>query len=384
MRKSYEEIEALKKQYSTDILWSWSRVNAFLTDKYEYYLRYVNKATPDRDDGIYGYAGGAAHNILEDFYSKKITYDDMIEKFDEQLLLMEIRELKYNRSDEEKNQKIADKYEACLKHFFKNHIPIPHTNLIEYFTTIDVNGETFQGYIDFMHIEKCDEDISKVYVTDWKTSTIYSSQKISELGKQLILYSEGIRQKLNIPLEKITARWCFMKYVTATYEQANGALKSRNIERHAICSSLAAPIRMWLKKLGYEEQMEDLLQRAILENSLECLPDEVKAKFEIADCYVEVPLSEEIITDLKDHLHNAIKDIRKRTEEYTITKDENLFWQDVTDKDEFRLATLSNFSRKLHKPYDVYLTKKEEHEKMYSTEDAGEEDADLMDFLSQL
>ena len=36
-----------------------------------------------------------------------------------------------------------------------------------------------------------------------------------------------------------------------------------------------------------------------------------------------------------------------------------LFWQDVTDADAYRLATLSGYSRKLHKPYDTYLKEQE-------------------------
>ena len=62
-----------------------------------------------------------------------------------------------------------------------------------------------------------------------------------------------------------------------------------------------------------------------------------------------------------------------------------MFWQDVTDADEYRLSCLSGYSRTKHKPYDVYLKDKElftEKDEQNDT-DTTEED-DLLAFVNSL
>ena len=126
----------------------------------------------------------------------------------------------------------------------------------------------------------------------------------------------------------------------------------------------------------------------ILDNTIDCLPKEVRDKFEIKDCYVQVPLSEEKIDELKSDIANTIHEFRDKEKEYKETKDEMLFWQDVTDEDAFRLATLSGYSRALHKPYDAYLKdqdmfKNNTDEDLDNLENNTEED-DLLSFLNSL
>ena len=40
-------------------------------------------------------------------------------------------------------------------------------------------------------------------------------------------------------------------------------------------------------------------------------------------------------------------------------EDNTIFWQEVTDKDEYRLNVLGGYSRRLHKPLDEYLKQKD-------------------------
>jgi hypothetical protein len=132
----------------------------------------------------------------------------------------------------------------------------------------------------------------------------------------------------------------------------------------------------------------------ILNNTINCLPDEVREKFNINDCYVEVPLSEEKIEELKADIIETLHDFRAKEQEYNKTKDEMIFWQDVTDADAFRLALLSGYSRKLHKPYDAYLKEQEMFEKKNNSDDDNEEENsetvsnndedDLLAFLDSL
>jgi hypothetical protein len=184
-----------------------------------------------------------------------------IEKYEEKLFEYTVGELKYDRSDEEKNKKIGDKYEECLRHFFKNHQRIPSKPKLEMFIPIKIENIMFQGYVDFIHSEKRnDKDI--MVVTDWKTSTIYKGEKLIKEKGQLLLYGLGIHQKLKIPYEQIIVRWAFLKYVDVDCLQANGNSKTRQIERNDIGNSLSSSVKMWLKKSSTkptEDEIEEYL-----------------------------------------------------------------------------------------------------------------------------
>ena len=366
MRKTYEELNQLKKKYKVDTLWSWSRYHIYKQDTWEYLLKYIQHIKEDRVNSIYCVSGGDCHSILERFYEGKIKYEDMITEYEDQLLTMNIADLKYDRSDSEKNDKIANKYETCIKHFFTHHQVIKHSNKIEQFIIIKIGKNIFNGYIDFLHTEEYTNNSKQIVITDWKTSSIYKGQKIDEECGQLLLYAEGIRQTLHLPLENIKIRWNFMKYINVNCLQANGKWKERQIERNSIGEKLSSNARMWLKRMGYEqEQVDTYISDMILDNSIDNLPQEIQDKFVISDCYVYIPLTEEKIQSLKDDIIKTIDEIQNRTKQYYKLKDsdidtaEHIFWQDVTQSDSYRLAVLSGYSRKYHKPYDEYLKEQE-------------------------
>ena len=389
-RKTREELKEICSKLNVETLDSWSKYHCYKQDHWEAFLKYVLHKKEDRTNGIYAVSGGYCHDIIERFYSGEIKYKDMIDEYEDSLLTMNIAELKYDRNDSEKNEKIANKYENCIRHFFRNHNVIKSPHLIEHFITIRICDDiVLQGYIDFLFTEKYKDENgkgkTKIRIIDWKTSTRYTGKKIDAECGQLVIYAEGIRQALNIPLDDISCAWNFLKYVTVTYEQKNGTFKDRYVERNSIGESLVNTAKMWLKHFGYEDDIDSYVDTMILDNTIDCLPDEVREKFVIKDCYVEVHLSEENIDELKVDIIKTIHDFREKEKKYRETKDEMLFWQDVTDADAYRLATLSSYSRKLHKPYDVYLKEQEmfENQSEEKNESYDEED-DLLSFLDSL
>ena len=392
-RKTKEELNALCSQLNVKTLDSWSKYHCYKQDHWEAFLKYVLHEKEDRTNGIYTVSGGYCHEIIEKLYKGEVKYEDMIDLYEDSLLTMNIAELKYDRNDAEKNEKIANKYENCVRHFFRNHNIIKQPHRTEHFITIRISDDiVLQGYIDFLFTEKyVDEEgneKTRIRIVDWKTSTRYTGQKINAECGQLVIYAEGIRQALGIPLEDIICEWNFLKYVTVTYEQKNGTFKDRYIERNSIGESLVNTAKMWLKHFGYEDDIDSYIDTMILDNTIDCLPDEVREKFVIKDCYVEVPLSEEKINGLKADIIETIHDFREKEKKYRETKDEMLFWQDVTDADAYRLATLSSYSRKLHKPYDTYLKEQEMFQNNTDDEDddieSSNEEDDLLSFLDSL
>ena len=364
MRKTPKEINEICKKFHTNILWSWSRYNIFKTDPYSYFLKYIKGEKEDRRDSIYCVSGGYCHDILEKYYNGEIQQSDMINEYEDSLFTMNLAEYKYDRSDEDKNSAIAEKYESCIKHFFRNHIkPDNLKMLLEMFCVIKVTDDIiFLGYIDNCGMYKDENGEKRIVITDYKTSTIYKGEKLEKESGQLYLYAEGIRQRTNLPLDHISIRYLFLKYVNVKCLQANGTWKERQIERNQIGSKLYTTAKTWLGKLGYgdgEFIKDNYLDEMLMLNSIDNLPDDVKDKMIISDCYVYLPLTQENIDNLKSDIIDTINEINSKTQEYKETNDDHIFWSDISEKNEYYYAVLSGYSRALHKPYNEYLENKE-------------------------
>lgn len=352
-RLTYEELEKIKKKYNVSTLYSWSRVNCFMTSPYEYLLKYVLHKKEDVDNCAYAPIGGICHNIIEDFYNGKIKYEDMIQTFEDGwLTAIDLADLKFDRNDETKNDAIKKKYKENIDHFFNNHKIIKHKTALEKFVTAKIGSFVLQGYIDC-----CFKDDDGNYnIVDWKTSTKYSGKTAEEKCGQLVVYAIGMSQ-MGIPMENIRICWNFLKYCTVQYEQKNGAVKTRDVERYKLGDSLQSNCRMWLKALGYEDEADDYLKMLIDTNNLDVLPDDVKAKYVVSDCYVYVPLTDKLIEKWTDTIVSTICDMLAREKDYNETHNDKCFWdtEENVKAQSYYFSTLMGYSASLHKPYAEYL-----------------------------
>lgn len=354
-RLTSEQLQAIMKKEGVNRIWSWSRINCFHNSPYEYYLRYIKKAKEDRADSIYTTTGGIAHNILEKLYTGQIKYDEMLEEFEDGwTVATDIANLKFDRTDEEKNAKIKDKYYENLCHFFKYHTKLEKKPMIEQFIKIKVDGNLLQGYIDCA-FKDSDENI---HIVDFKTSSIYKGAKAENESGQLVLYAIGLNQQ-GVPLDKIKICWNFLKYVTIQYKQKKGDIKTRVSERCEIGKDLQSNAKMWLKHFGYEP--DEYLKEMLDTNSIDCLPEEIRKNYVILDCYVYVDLTDKLINKWTTHVSTVIKDIELREADYAETNSDACFWDtDESVKEQsYYFANLCSYSRNLHKPYDEYCKKLE-------------------------
>lgn len=357
MRLTKEELDKVKKKYGVDKLYSWSKVNCFMTSPYEYFLKYILHKKEDIDNCAYAPLGGISHSIIEDYYSGKIGYDKMIDVFEDGwLTAIDISDLKFDRNDESKNESIKNKYKENLQHFFKYHKAIETNIELERFLSAKIGDYVLQGYADAIF-----KDNDGCYnIVDWKTSTKYSSKALEEHSGQLTVYAIALNQ-LGVPLDKIKCCFNFLKYCTVQYEQANGVVKTRDVERCKLGESLKSNLKVWIKKLGYEEQMNELLKMVINTNGIDCLPIEIRNKYAISDCYCYIDLNEILVNKWVDEIISTIKDIELREKEYEETHNERLFWdnEESVKSQSYYFATLSGYSANLHKPYKEYLDKLE-------------------------
>lgn len=357
-RLSKEQLDKLMKKEGVDRLWSWSRVHCFQTSHFEYWLKYVIHAKEDRNDCIYVVTGGLCHDIIEKFYTGQIKYEDMINEFDDGwMLAYNISQLKFDRNDAQKNLSIATKYHDCLQHFFKNHKPLEYKPVIEKFVKVRVGDNILQGYVDCAF-----KDSSGVYhIVDWKSSSIYRGQKKEEECGQLALYALGLHQA-GVPLENIRICWNFLKYCTIQYQQKNGTTKTKDVERNKIGESLQANCRMHLKSAGYSEDETDTYLMALLDaNDICVLPEEIQEKYAISDCFVYVPVTQELINKWVNIVETTIRDIEEREKDYNETKNIKYFWDDEESvkAQEYYYAVLCAYSPSKLLPYKEYLEKLE-------------------------
>lgn len=356
-RLTSEELQTLMKNEGVSRIWSWSKWNCFHTSPYEYFLKYILHKKEDRTDCIYTTTGGIAHDIMERRYTGKLPYEQMIDDFEDGwVTAFNIAEMKFDRNSPEKNDKISQKYYENLKHFFMNHTPLKYKPVIEQFVKAKIGDNLFQGYIDVCF----KDDEGNFNILDWKTSSIYKGKKAENECGQLVVYAIGLSQQ-GIPMNKIRICWNFLKYVSIQYEQANGAVKTREVERCKIGESLQTNAKMWLKKLGYADQVDDYLKLLLDTNGIECLPKEVQEKYIISDCYVYVPLTDELINKWKETIISTINDIELREADYEETQSDKAFWDtdESVESQSYYFSTLCGYSPNLHLPYKAYLERTE-------------------------
>lgn len=356
-RLTSEELQTLMKNEGVSRIWSWSKWNCFHTSPYEYFLKYILHKKEDRTDCIYTTTGGIAHDIMERRYTGKLLYEQMIDDFEDGwVTAFNIAEMKFDRNSPEKNDKISQKYYENLKHFFMNHTPLKYKPVIEQFVKAKIGDNLFQGYIDVCF----KDDEGNFNILDWKTSSIYKGKKAENECGQLVVYAIGLNQQ-GVPMDKIHICWNFLKYVSIQYEQANGAVKTREVERCKIGESLQTNAKMWLKKLGYTDQVDDYLKLLLDTNDIKCLPKEVQEKYIISDCYVYVPLTDELINRWKETIISTINDIELREKDYEETHSDKAFWDtdESVEAQSYYFSTLCGYSPNLHLPYKAYLERTE-------------------------
>ncbi len=356
-RLTSEELQTLMKNEGISRIWSWSKWNCFHTSPYEYFLKYILHKKEDRTDCIYTTTGGIAHDIMERRYTGKLPYEQMIDDFEDGwVTAFNIAEMKFDRNSPEKNDKISQKYYENLKYFFMNHTPLKYKPVIEQFVKAKIGDNLFQGYIDVCF----KDDEGNFNILDWKTSSIYKGKKAENECGQLVVYAIGLSQQ-GIPMDKIRICWNFLKYVSIQYEQANGAIKTREVERCKIGESLQANAKMWLRNKGYGDQVDDYLKLLLDTNSIECLPKEVQEKYIISDCYVYVPLTDELINRWKETIISTINDIELREKDYEETHSDKAFWDtdESVEAQSYYFSTLCGYSPNLHLPYKAYLERTE-------------------------
>jgi len=138
-----------------------------------------------------------------------------------------------------------------------------------------------QGYIDLVKYEK-DGSVS---IYDWKTSSEYVGDALTHGGRQLIMYGMALQQQ-GYKIKNLA--WVFLKYAQIDFvgfPRSNSKTKkaiTKISKRGAIVKTLLPFIQSELRYLKYDDiEIEYYKKQLYADNTLDCLPDEVKNMFDI-------------------------------------------------------------------------------------------------------
>lgn len=351
-------------------LWSFSKASTFTQCTWLYYLRYIKKIRV-KSDNCYTWWGTTSHDIMQGFY------EDAYDKYEAMAQALEDKIVEYSLLDDDKlkfpNEKEFESYIANLRHYFSNTDIIPYKVVNEKLILATFDGlekYVFQGYIDS---EFFDDD-GNLVILDYKTSSIsgFTGKKLEEKARQLIIYAIGISQLgrtvdgkvTKIPLDKIKIRYDMMKYLNITFKQKNGKMKTTRAERRLWVAHIANQIRKDFedvekdiekvkkeiakldKKRGakcrkpheveelteqidklnnqLEEisrnvydilQINDMVETAINENTLESLPQFIQDKYTVNNCYIDLELTEDVVNEATKGIVDSLNSIVSKSQE---------------------------------------------------------------------
>lgn len=361
MRLSYEQLESIKDKFGVDRIWSYSRLNSFVQYPWQYRMTYLEKV--GYGNSIYGHLGNVSHDIIQDMYEGKHKYEDMAELFDEAILDWRLNhsELKFI------NKKVEDGYIENVRDYFKNTEVIPYdvTNespvCIHFYDEKRDEDIVFVGYLDSEYVD----DEGFFNIVDYKTSSRsgFSGKQLKEKSQQLALYAIGINQFRGIPLDKIRLRFDMMKYYEVRFMQKNGKQGKTIQERNSWVKGVQKRANRKLAELGYDPlEVDDMMEIAILNNSLDSLPKEVQEMFTLHNYYIDVQITEEDAEELKQFVCDTVAEIKEREKGDWV---ETFPEPKIDASNEFYFTQLASHLLKHHEGYQA----QKEMEKGMASED---------------
>jgi hypothetical protein len=132
-------------------------------------------------------------------------------------------------------------------------------------------------------------------------------------------------------------------------------------ERNNWVGKLKSKLRMNLKdsKAYTEDEIEFMLQQCMDMNTLSLLPKEIQDKYTITDCYVYIPLTQEIVDDLISNFDSTIDEIVAKEEESSKPENKNKdteIWYKVVDNGcSFFCGSLCGYPARMCPAYREYL-----------------------------
>jgi ATP-dependent helicase/DNAse subunit B len=312
-----EKLNELYKQGAR--VFSHSKLGTFNNCEYEYYNSYVLK---NRGlNNIYTELGSCLHNNIEAIYDGESDIEKFKSNYTNKLFELDMIDMKFP------NEKIGDSWKKDIDHFLNNFNKMDTKIVQEKLIVFEVtDGLWIQGYID--GIIPSEKGKPYVDVIDWKTSSKFAGKKLKEAGRQLLLYKVGLED--NTPFKVNKVMWFMIKYIYVCNMQKNGKVKKKMCSRGKWVKEMSETIKKELLNLNLDEfEIEMLIDKAVEDNNFDCLPQQIKDKYWLEDCFVEYDITDEKIDELKQYIVDTVNAIDNK---------------DHSDEDDWKPVEISKYN----------------------------------------
>jgi ATP-dependent helicase/DNAse subunit B len=280
-------------------VFSFSKLGTFNNCEYEYYNSYVLKNRGINN--IYTELGSCLHNNIEAIYDGESDIDNFKDNYTNKLFELEMVDMTFP------NEKIGDSWKKDVDHFLNNFNKMDTKIIQEKLVVFEIgDGLWLQGRID--GIVPSEKGKPNVNILDWKTSSKFSGKKLTEAGRQLLMYKVGLEDNTPFKVDKVM--WFMIKYLYVCNMQKNGKVKKKMCNRGKWVKEIRSQLEKELYKLELDEfEIELLLDKAVEDNKIDSLPKEIHEKYWLEDCFVEYEITDEKIEELKQYIVGTVKAI---------------------------------------------------------------------------
>lgn len=179
--------------------WSFSRVTTYDQCPYEWYLRYILNDDDEypEEENYYAQVGGLVHEVLALVYKKKISTEEAVDYF--------IDHFDQMVTETTKDSVMDTTFNACVDYFsdesnMSKLIDEMKIIGVEQYFSIEMNENTFIGYIDLL-LQDSDGELILVdhksseypFKTNGEIKT--SARSFEKYKKQLYLYATWVHEK---------------------------------------------------------------------------------------------------------------------------------------------------------------------------------------------
>lgn len=205
--------EVSYKPLIDDMVWSFSRIEAYDSCPHRWYLRYIRKC-PERDK-FYASYGSFMHKLIEKYYNGELTK--------EQMLVVFLRDFKKEVRGFRPKESTLTKFINGAVEYLKNFEPFPYKLVeVEKKVEFEIEGNKFVGYIDFLGVDESDGEF---VIIDNKSRDLkprstrvkptVKDKELDEILRQLYIYCIAVEQEYG----KLPKALCINCFRTGTFIQ---------------------------------------------------------------------------------------------------------------------------------------------------------------------
>lgn len=176
-----------------DMVWSFSRVEAYESCPHRWYLRYIRRCK--ERDKFYSSYGSFLHRLIEKYYNGEITKAEMLTTF--------LRDFKKEVRGFRPKASTLQKFIDGAVEYLTNFEPFPYKMVaVEKKVEFEIEGIKFIGYIDFLGQDESDGEF---VVIDNKSRDLkprstrakptVKDKELDEILRQLYIYCVAVEQE---------------------------------------------------------------------------------------------------------------------------------------------------------------------------------------------